>query len=122
MTVGSRASSACKARIKRLRIRHLPVASLKPNPQNLRVHSDKQICQIGECIRWVGVVVRILVDSKCRVIAGHGRLLACKRLGIELVPTIMLDSLSQAQVQAFMIADNRLAEIAPGTTVCWGSG
>jgi ParB-like chromosome segregation protein Spo0J len=59
--------------------------------------------------------VPVLVDSALRVIAGYGRVLACEYLGISEVPTIRLDHLSEAQVLAFMIADNRLTEMIG----CW---
>jgi DNA modification methylase len=95
-----------------LRIEYLKVTDLKPDPQNPRVHSDKQIAQIAESIRAFGFNIPVLIDSKRHLLAGHGRLQACKLLGIDMVPTIVLDSLSEAQVRAFMIADNRLTENA----------
>jgi len=68
--------------------------------------------------------VPILVDRDLKVIAGHGRLLACRDLGWTEVPTICLDHLSEAQARAFMIADNRLTEIATWDDQllgCWRS-
>jgi len=116
MTVGSKVSSGRKASaahaVEHLRIRYLRVAELKPDPQNPRVHTDKQIRQIAASIRTFGFNVPILIDSKLNVLAGHGRLQACPFVGIKEVPTIMLENLSEAQVRAFMIADNRLTENA----------
>jgi ParB-like chromosome segregation protein Spo0J len=85
---------------------------LKPDPKNARQHSAKQIRQIADSIEAFGFNVPILVDADLNVIAGHGRLLACKRLGWREVPTIRLEHLSETQRRAFMIADNRLTEIA----------
>jgi DNA modification methylase len=88
------------------------IDQLKPDPRNPRRHTAKQIRQIAESIRSFGFNVPLLVDADDKVIAGHGRLLACGQLGRAEVPTIRLDHLSDAQARAFMIADNRLTEIA----------
>ncbi|MBV9859632.1 MAG: site-specific DNA-methyltransferase [Alphaproteobacteria bacterium] len=95
-----------------LAIRYHPIAALKPDPKNPRAHSRKQIRKIADSIAGFGFNVPLLVDAELRVIAGHGRLLACRELGWSEVPTIALDHLSEAQARAFMIADNRLTEIA----------
>jgi DNA modification methylase len=89
-----------------------PIEQLTPNPANPRVHSKKQIRQIAESIRVFGFNVPVLVDRHGNVVCGHGRLLACRELGITEVPTLRLDHLTPAQARAFMIADNRLTEIA----------
>ncbi|WP_374379526.1 site-specific DNA-methyltransferase [Dongia sp.] len=90
----------------------MPVKALRPDPRNARKHSAKQIAQLGRSIEAFGFNVPILIDGNHNVIAGHARLLACQRLGWQTVPTISLRHLSEAQIRAFMIADNRLAEIA----------
>jgi DNA modification methylase len=95
-----------------LSIAYLPIDQLKGDPNNARQHSAKQIGQIAKSIEAFGFNVPILVDADLNVIAGHGRLLACKRMGRDEVPTIRLDHLSETQKRAFMIADNRLTEIA----------
>jgi DNA modification methylase len=87
------------------------IDELKPDPANPRRHSKKQIRQIGNSIRTFGFNVPILIDRDGNVIAGHGRLLAAREQGVTEVPTLCLDHLSAAQVQAFMIADNRLSEL-----------
>ena len=89
-----------------------PRAELKPDPANPRRHSKKQIQQIAESIRAFGFNVPILVDRDGHVIAGHGRLLACRELGIDAVPTLCLEHLTPAQARAFRIADNKLTENA----------
>jgi len=85
---------------------------LKPDPTNARQHSKKQIRQIANSIKAFGFNVPILVDRYDNVIAGHGRLLACRELGMTEVPTLCLEHLTEAQIRAFMIADNRLTEIS----------
>jgi ParB-like chromosome segregation protein Spo0J len=84
--------------------------SLKLDPRNPRLHSAKQIRQIAESIRVFGFNVPVLVDAGLKVIAGHGRILACQQLGWSEVPVIQLEHLSQAQARAFAIADNKLTE------------
>src|SRR5258708_38750051 len=96
----------------RLTIGHLPAVSIRLDPTKPREHSDKQIPQIANSIRVFGFNVPILIDQKRNVVAGHGRLLACKLLGMSEVPTICLDHLSAHQMRAFMIADNKLTENA----------
>ena len=88
------------------------IDQLKPDPHNARRHSKKQIRQIANSIKAFGFNVPILIDRNGNVIAGHGRLLACRELGITKVPTLCLDHLTPAQARVFMIADNRLTEIA----------
>jgi hypothetical protein len=82
-----------------------------PRPQP-RKHSKKQIGQIAESIRTFGFKVPVLVDSNNRLICGHGRVAACKQLGMEQVPAIRASDLDEAKIRAFMIADNRLTEIS----------
>src|SRR5271155_1642953 len=94
----------------RLAIRHCPVDILHPDPLNPRQHNDKQVHQIADSITIFGFNVPVLVDKHLNVIAGHGRLLAARLLGMIDVPTICLDHLSPQQVRAFMIADNKLSE------------
>ena len=95
-----------------LSVEYLSVASLGLNPKNPRLHSDKQIRQLANSIKTFGFNVPVLVDAHLQVIAGHGRVRACKLLEITEVPTIRLEHLSEQQKRAFLIADNRLAENA----------
>jgi DNA modification methylase len=96
----------------RLSVVYRRIDDLKPDPANPRLHSKKQIRQIANSIEVFGFIVPILIDRDGKVIAGHGRLLACRELGITDAPTLCLDHLTPAQARAFMIADNRLTEIA----------
>lgn len=95
-----------------LAISYSPIAALAPNSQNPRNHSKKQVRQIADSIATFGFVIPIVIDDKDTVVAGHGRLLAARQLGIAEVPVIRLHHLSDAQVRAFAIADNRLTENA----------
>jgi len=95
-----------------LSVTYLPLDRLKPDPGNARRHSAKQIGQIARSIEAFGFNVPILIDGGGNVVAGHGRLAAARRLGWSEIPAIRLEHLSEAQKRAFMIADNRLAEVA----------
>jgi DNA modification methylase len=94
----------------RLEIVYLQTTTLKPDPRNPRVHSDKQVRQIAQSIESFGFNVPLLIDDEQKVIAGHGRLIAARRLGWETVPAIRLSHLTESQRMAFLIADNRLTE------------
>ena len=85
---------------------------LRPYARNARVHSKKQIGQIAESIKRFGFTNPILVDEKSNVIAGHGRLAAALELGMAEVPTIKLSHLTEKERQAYILADNKLAENA----------
>src|SRR5262249_4660644 len=86
-----------------------PVATLRPDPRNARTHPKHQIDQIVASIREFGFVNPILADPDGRIIAGHGRLMAAKVLGLAEVPTIHIPGLSEAQKRALRIADNKIA-------------
>ncbi len=90
----------------------IPVAELKPDPENAREHSPRQIDQLSKSIRDFGFVWPVMIDESKRILAGHARIEAAKRLGLKEVPTISIHHLSESQRRAFMIADNRLAENA----------
>lgn len=85
------------------------VADLIPYAANSRTHSDAQVAQIAASIKEFGWTNPILIDGENTIIAGHGRLLAARKLGMEEVPAIILDHLSKAQQRALVIADNQLA-------------
>ncbi|HZT90301.1 MAG TPA: ParB/Srx family N-terminal domain-containing protein [Stellaceae bacterium] len=85
------------------------VASLIPYANNSREHSPAQIGQIAASIKEFGFTNPVLVDADGGIIAGHGRVLAAQKIGIEEVPTIELKYLTEAQRRAYVIADNKLA-------------
>ena len=85
------------------------VQHLIPYVRNSRTHSDDQVTQIAASIREFGFTNPVLVDDKSNVIAGHGRILAAKKLGLIEIPAIELRGLTDAQKKAYVIADNKLA-------------
>ena len=93
-----------------LEVTYLRATSLKPDPRNPRVHSDKQVRQIAQSFESFGFNVPLLIGDKQQVIAGHGRLLAARKLAWDTVPAIRLSHLTESQRMAFLIADNRLTE------------
>jgi len=86
------------------------IDELRLDPKNPRLHSARQIRQIARSIEAFGFNSPVLVDATLKVIAGHGRVLAAQLLNWKEVPTVCLSHLSEAQAQAYMIADNRLTE------------
>jgi hypothetical protein len=86
------------------------IIELKVNPNNPRAHTRQQVRQIAKSISTFGFNVPVLVDGDLNVVAGHGRIQACRQLGWTTVPTISLTHLTPAQAKAFLIADNRLTE------------
>ena len=85
------------------------VNELIPYANNSRTHDDRQIDQVAESIKEFGFTNPILIDKDNGVIAGHGRLLASKKLNLDEVPCIILNGLSDEQKKAYVIADNKLA-------------
>src|SRR4029078_2428501 len=92
-----------------LAVEYRPLVALIPYARNARTHSDEQVAQIAAYIREFGFTNPILVDGEQGVIAGHGRLLAARKLGMTEGPTIELSHLPPAQKRAYVLADNRLA-------------
>jgi ParB-like nuclease domain len=85
------------------------VSKLRPYRKNARTHSKKKILQIAESIKRFGFTNPVLISDDDEIIAGHGRVMAAKVLGIESVPTVRLSHLDAAQRRAYVIADNKLA-------------
>ena len=94
------------------RIELWPIDRLIPYARNPRTHSDAQVAQIAASIVEFGFNNPILVDTKDGIIAGHGRLLAARKLKLDQVPVVVLDHLTETQKRAYILADNRLAELA----------
>jgi ParB-like chromosome segregation protein Spo0J len=86
------------------------VKDLVPYAKNARTHSEEQIDQIARAIEQWGWTVPCLVDEKGGLIAGHGRVLAAKQLGLDEVPVVVARGWSAAQKRAYVIADNKLTE------------
>src|SRR3984893_7068970 len=85
-----------------------PVAKLVPNARNARTHSDEQVAQLAASIEEWGWTIPVLVDEAGGIIAGHGRVMAAHRLGIEDVPVMVAACWSDAKKRAYMLADNKL--------------
>ncbi|HTU48273.1 MAG TPA: site-specific DNA-methyltransferase [Bryobacteraceae bacterium] len=90
-------------------VEHWPLDRFIPYARNPRTHSEAQVAQIAGSIAEFGFNNPILVDSKAGVLAGHGRLLAARKLNLIEVPVIVLDHLTETQKRAYILADNRLA-------------
>lgn len=90
-------------------IEQVSVSTLIPYARNSRTHSDEQVSQIAGSIREFGFTNPVLIDADGTIIAGHGRVMAAKKLGLETVPCIRLGHLTPSQVRAYVIADNKLA-------------
>jgi DNA modification methylase len=90
-------------------IEYIEVSKLIPYANNARTHDDNQVTQIASSIREFGFNNPILIDDNYGIIAGHGRLMAAKKLGLLEAPTIKLSHLSDAQRKAYILADNRIA-------------
>jgi ParB-like chromosome segregation protein Spo0J len=99
-------------RIRDLKIDIVPAVALKPNDRNAHKHSKKHIRQIAASIKAFGWTNPILIDHDKVVIAGHGRLQAAISLGIDRVPTICISDMTETQKRAYILADNKLCEIA----------
>jgi len=85
------------------------IDSLIPYANNSRTHSDAQVSQVAASIKEFGFTNPVLIDEQGGIIAGHGRVMAAKKLGLAEVPCVVLDGLSEAQKKAYIIADNKLA-------------
>jgi len=94
------------------RIELWPLERLVPYAKNARTHSDEQVAQIAASIAEFGFNNPVLVDTNAGIIAGHGRVLAARKLGIDQVPVVVLDHLSETQKRAYILADNRIGENA----------
>ena len=93
-------------------IEWLPIDALHPITGNARIHSPKQIRQIASSIEQFGFTNPILLDEACNILAGHGRVEAARLISLTEVPTLRIERLSEPQKRAYVLADNRLAELA----------
>ena len=92
-----------------IQIKEKLVSELIPYANNSRTHSDEQVAQIAASIKEFGWTNPILIDDKNSIIAGHGRVMAARKSGLDEVPCIEVKNLTSAQVKAYIIADNKLA-------------
>jgi ParB/Sulfiredoxin domain len=96
----------------RRRIESVDLTKLRPVPRNARQHSKKQVRQIAESIKRFGFNNPLIVDDNWNIVAGHGRFEAAKLLNMRSVPVITLSHLSEPELRAYRLADNKLAEKA----------
>ncbi|WP_308515821.1 DNA methyltransferase [Sphingomonas flavescens] len=99
-------------RTENLSITYRDPKSLTPSASNSRTHSAKQVGQLAKSIKTFGFNNPILLDSRGEIVAGHGRVLAAIQLGLDTVPTVGLHHLSPEEKRAYLLADNKLAELA----------
>jgi ParB-like chromosome segregation protein Spo0J len=99
-----------------MKIENIKTESLVPYARNAKLHDESQVSKIASSIREFGFNNPVLVDGEKPpgIIAGHGRVLAAKKLGLAEVPCIRLSHLTEAQRRAYILADNRLAELGGG--------
>ena len=92
-----------------IRIELRPTKALVPNARNARSHSKAQIAQIARSIREFGFIVPVIIGRNREILAGHGRVLAAECEGLNYIPTISVEHLTEAQRRAFILADNKIA-------------
>jgi ParB family chromosome partitioning protein len=92
-----------------MKVENIPLADLIPYARNARTHSDEQVAQVAASIREFGFTNPVLIGKDNDIIAGHGRVLAARKLALDKVPCIRLSNLSENQKRAYIIADNKLA-------------
>lgn len=97
---------------RKLDLTYQSICDLNPRKNNPRTHSKQQVAQIAKAIQRFGFTNPVLVDDDNGVIAGHGRLEAAKTIGLAEVPTVRLSQMSESEIRAYVIADNKLAENA----------
>lgn len=98
--------------LEELKITRVEISTLIPYKNNARTHSAKQIQQIANSIKQFGFMNPVLIDSNNRIMAGHGRVEAAKKLGLKEVPVISSSHLTEGQIRAYIIADNKIASNA----------
>lgn len=93
-------------------IESIEIDRLIPYVNNAKKHTDEQVTKIAASIREFGFLNPVLIDRDYNIIAGHGRVMAAKKLELEQVPCVFVEGLSEAQRKAYILADNRLGELA----------
>ena len=96
---------------KAVELREVEIAALKPYERNAKQHSKEQVEKIGRSIRELGFLSPCLIDQELNVIAGHGRIMAAKEIGMTAVPCVFVEGLTEEQRKAYILADNRLTEL-----------
>ena len=94
----------------KLNIKYKPIKELKPYKKNAKKHDKKQVEQIANSIKEFGFTQPVIIDSNNEVVAGHGRILGAKKAGLKEVPTVCLEELTEEQIKAYRLVDNKLNE------------
>lgn len=89
-----------------------PLSELTPDPRNARKHPPEQIARLAGSIKEFGFLAPILINAKGTIIAGHGRVEAARKAGLEEVPCLQVEHLTETQQRAYVLADNKLAQMA----------
>ena len=95
---------------KELNIKYRPIKELKPYKKNAKKHNKEQVEQIANSIKEFGFTQPVIIDKHDCVVAGHGRILGAKKAGLKQVPTVCLDELTEEQIKAYRLVDNKLNE------------
>lgn len=98
-------------------VQEISIDLLKPYENNAKIHGAEQVSQIAESIKEFGFISPCLIDRDYNIIAGHGRLMAAQKLGMEKVPCVFVEGLTETQRKAYILADNRLTELGEWDTV-----
>lgn len=93
-------------------VQEVTLTKLVPYVNNAKIHSEEQVTMIASSIREFGFLSPVLIDRDFNIIAGHGRVMAAKKLNMESVPCVFIEGLTEAQRKAYILADNKLGEIA----------
>lgn len=94
----------------KLNITYRPIKELKPYKKNAKKHNKEQVEQIANSIKEFGFTQPVIIDKHDCVVAGHGRILGAKKAGLKQVPTVCLDELTEEQIKAYRLVDNKLNE------------
>lgn len=86
------------------------IRDLKPYKNNAKKHPKEQVSRIAESIKEFGFTQPVLIDKNMEVVVGHGRILGAKQAGLKEVPTVMLEDLTEEQIKAYRLIDNKLNE------------
>lgn len=95
---------------KELNITYRPIKELKPYKKNAKKHNKEQVEQIANSIKEFGFTQPVIIDKNNSVVAGHGRILGAKKAGLKQVPTVCLEELTEEQIKAYRLVDNKLNE------------
>ena len=93
------------------KVQEVTLEKLIPYVNNAKIHSEEQVTKIASSIREFGFLSPVLIDAKYNIIAGHGRVMAAKKLQLESVPCVFIEGLTEAQRKAYILADNRLSDL-----------